>query len=515
MKKNYLDGSPPLQLSCEPTLPRPPATRKLLHPMARSYTTDLPVSPNPKAHKSAEWADVRSGLFGPVSISGHIPNGTGSGAQRARTMLSSPQRRMLDLNPFNDKENAGHGKPLMLLEANAGNTPQDILESWSANYRLVATPVTMQELMGISCKSSEFEGAALFSDILSAVKSEKAHLSTMKRSRITEVIEEIECMLKPVNDRSSQVCHLIIDELAAVLTHSQSKQWPRPILDRSSHPMSAAKFCADRASTRAERILSYAVLVKEINGVDIRMPTPLSDHKISLQRMKELHPRDGDGLLAFIKNRVTALQSFYDQGVVPSEPATVKSRQSSVLQGMFDGLIHKKREQLGAYKAVCQEKCDLLEPGVLELEQELKRLSFQIRDSKKEDKAQLINLRRGVTQDFRATLSKLESLKKHSDICDLLLSNSVKVSVNAEFRGHVRVGEESCSTKFDLNDLYQCMAACLMDATLFSSNTGLVSQIHENGFLSILLRDIQICDPKAECESSLQAKGKCAALMGF
>jgi hypothetical protein len=236
------------------------------------------------------------------------------------------------------------------------------------------------------------------------------------------------------------------------------------------------------------KILSHARVINDFGAVNWRMPITLSDDKISLDKWKAIHPEPGRGLLVFVTDRVRLLKNYDLQQKGPMDSAIVQKQQEEVLQKMFDQIRADQAENISRQLEEFKDKKQTVDAGVDRLGQQIKSLQEQMKQQKA-----LSDQIKAMTPLLHKAREEQTELAKKIRICEeLLRQDQVAVKVSRAIRGQVLVGGQKCSSKYDLNDLYQCMAAKLMGASLLSSNKGIKGQIDENPYLSILISDIKI-----------------------
>ena len=382
--------------------------------------------------------------------------------------------------------------PILLLEANAGNMTEALLHELSLSYDLVMTPVTLQELSAISCKSAESEYDALGKDIVGAFKlSESKSLTTEQRISVQNEIKRQLTVLDPKHDRVlistiKKTLDRYVKDVRAPEVRLESRISPRAAQIQSS------MFYAEKISERLP-LIKYARLVKKFKGLNWQMPISLEDEKLTLKQMCAYYPIPGNGLAAYINDRLMRIHALKVKGIVPTDSPDVQAAQNQILQGMFDLLrstsLSNINTQLSVYRAKYNQARDksayyqdTLE-GYSEINASLGAERYQ----------QMINERKKIAQKKSEWDKKKRVYELKVDVCTTLLSSlPVTVCVSDSARGQVMVGNMRCSSKYDFNDLYQCMATKLLGGSLLSSNTGIQSQINENLYLSVLLNDFQL-----------------------
>jgi hypothetical protein len=391
-----------------------------------------------------------------------------------------------------DSEGPEHDLPLLVLEANAGNLPEETLARLSLEYDLVITPVTIQELSGISCKSAESEYDALGKDIVSIFKSSdcKALSSTERNHVQVEIMKQLEALGEYVD---SVLMNHINRALHRYTAHPKETdmRMGKAMRPRAAQNQSSL-FYAEKISKRLP-IIKYARLVKNFNGLELEMPISLEDEKLTLKQISAHYPRRDEGILAFVQDRLDRIKRLKRDGIVPTDPYKVRKAQNKVLQEMFNRLRHRSssgiRSQRQKYQArydYARDQSDKFQDLLdgyddIDPQLDLKRKQQLINEK--------INLHKGKSHWDKEILYLGEKIS----VCEEFLSRRpIEVRVSDFIRGQVLVGGLKCSSKYDFNDLYQCMATKLLGGSLLSSNTGIQSQVNENPYLSVLLDDFQL-----------------------
>jgi|GEM_PF-4204580 len=385
-------------------------------------------------------------------------------------------------------------RPLLLLEANAGNLDESTLFELSLEYELVLTPVTLQELAAVSCKSAESERDGLCKDISDAIKMEKSQLVQIAPELRSDLMLKISQQLNSLNDARyakfiTRTKGLLkdISESGALGCYSSEPSMRNGFMAQRLRLFDASSYHSKKVKDRL-KILSHARVINDFGAVNWRMPITLSDDKISLDKWKAIHPEPGWGLLLFVTDRVRLLKNYDLQQKGPMDSAIVQKQQEEVLQKMFDQIRADQAENISRQLEEFKDKKQTVDAGVDRLGQQIKSLQEQMKQQKA-----LSNQIKAMTPLLHKAREEQTELAKKIRICEeLLRQDQVAVKVSRAIRGQVLVGGQKCSSKYDLNDLYQCMAAKLMGASLLSSNKGIKGQIDENPYLSILISDIKI-----------------------
>lgn len=385
-------------------------------------------------------------------------------------------------------------RPLLLLEANAGNLDESTLFELSLEHELVLTPVTLQELAAVSCKSAESERDGLCKDISDAIKMEKSQLVQIAPELRSDLMLKISQQLNSLNDaryakfitRTKGLLKDISDS-GALGCYSPEPSMRNGFMAQRLRLFNTSSYHSKKVKDRL-KILSYARVINDLGAVNWRMPITLSDDKISLDKLKAIHPEPGRGLLLFVTDRVRLLKNYDLQQKGPMDSAIVQKQQEEVLQKMFDQIRADQAENISRQLEEFKDKKQTVDAGVDRLGQQIKSLQEQMKQQKA-----LSNQIKAMTPLLHKAREEQTELAKKIRICEeLLRQDQVAVKVSRAIRGQVLVGGQKCSSKYDLNDLYQCMAAKLMGASLLSSNKGIKGQIDENPYLSILISDIKI-----------------------